>query len=110
MLIPEVVGNEFFCYFFCRFVGTPPNCELCHSPCYDNWQNYIDQEAADIARLHSNVTYLLSKFGGMSYENVQSHLTWLNGNLTYVMDVFSGANYNTTAKEGQFKQVNKDFG
>ncbi|XP_057289958.1 laminin subunit gamma-1-like [Hydractinia symbiolongicarpus] len=86
-------------------IGTPPNCELCHSPCYDNWQNYIDQEAADIARLHSNVTYLLSKFGGMSYENVQSHLTWLNGNLTYVMDVFSGANYNTTAKEGQFKQI-----
>ena len=88
-----------------NILGSPPNCELCHSPCYDNWQNYIQQESDDIARLQMNVTDLLSRFGGMSYESIQSQLTWLNGNLTYVMDVFSGANYNTSAKEAQFQRV-----
>ena len=22
-------------------IGIPPDCELCHSPCYGNWQQYI---------------------------------------------------------------------
>lgn len=55
--------------------------------------------------MQMNVTNLLSKFGGMTYEHIESQLTWLNGNLTNSMKVFGGAKYNTSAKENQFKQV-----
>lgn len=90
---------------FALSLGTPPDCELCHSPCYDNWQDYINTESRDIEALHQNVTALLSKFGGMTSQQIEEELAILNGNLSYVMNVFQGARYNTSAKELQFKQV-----
>ncbi|XP_066933957.1 laminin subunit gamma-1-like [Clytia hemisphaerica] len=86
-------------------IGTPPHCELCHSPCYDNWNNYINREASEIARMQANVTSLLSKFGGMSYERIEMELDWLNGNLSAASTAFSGARYNTSEKLEQFKVI-----
>ena len=86
-------------------LGSPPHCELCHSPCYDNWQKYIENEENDIAQMKKNVTDLLSKFGGMTYEHIETELSLLNGNLTMASKVFSGARYNTSAMEQQFKKV-----
>jgi len=91
--------------FFIMYTGSPPNCELCHEPCYDNWQRYIDKEASEIARMHANVTALLSKFGGMTYERIETELDWLNGNLTVATKAFSGARYNTSEKLQQFQMV-----
>ena len=86
-------------------IGTPPNCELCHSPCYDNWNRYIGDEASEIRRMQSNVTALLAKFGGMSYSRVEMELQWLNSNLTAISRTFEGARYNTSQKLGQFTMV-----
>ena len=55
--------------------------------------------------MQANVTSLLSKFGGMSYERIEMELDWLNGNLTTASTAFSGARYNTSEKLEQFKVV-----
>ncbi|XP_065644500.1 laminin subunit gamma-1 isoform X1 [Hydra vulgaris] len=86
-------------------IGTPPECELCHSPCYDNWQKYIDGEVEDINDLNNNVTNLLVRFGSMKYEDISSALSELDINLTYAMNVFTGGIYNTSAKDKQFNQI-----
>ena len=86
-------------------IGTPPNCELCHSPCYDNWQTYIDNEAADIGSTQGNLTDILSKFGSLGYNRVKEHLNWLRSNLTYITDIFTSGTYNTSMKEQQFQQI-----
>lgn len=86
-------------------IGKPPNCELCHSPCYDNWQTYIDNEAGDIAATQKNITDILSRFGGLSYDSVKGHLNWLGKNLSYISDIFTSGNYNTSMKDQQFQQI-----
>ena len=91
---------------YSNHLGTPPDCELCHSPCYDNWQKYIENEAHDISNMQKNITNLLSKFGGMTYEHIETQLSWLDGNLSTAINVFSGARYNTSVKEQQFRKVN----
>ena len=55
--------------------------------------------------MQSNVTALLSKFGGMSYSRVELELQWLNSNLTTISRTFEGARYNTSHKLGQFNMV-----
>ena len=92
-------------YFLFYFLGNPPDCALCQEPCYGNWQSYVAQETRNLANLMTNTSTLLAKFGGMSYSQISSQLTYLNGNLTYASTVFEGAQYDTKAKETQFKQV-----
>ena len=90
---------------FLIFTGKPPYCELCHSPCYYNWQQYIEQEKLDIQVLNQNVTDMFNKFGGLSYHEIAHQLRILNANLTFSAKMFDGARYNTMDKEHNFLQV-----
>lgn len=91
--------------FFASIIGTPPNCNLCVEPCYNNWNNYVSQEVSTLANLMSNTSSLLALFGSTSYSQTSTQLQILNDNLTYASRVYEGAQYDTRSKETQFQQV-----
>ena len=93
------------CNFFLFNLGTPPDCNLCIEPCYNNWNSYISQEGTTIANLMANTSALLALFGSTPYSQTNTQLQILNDNLTYASTVYEGAQYDTRSKETQFRQV-----